>query len=106
MPVVGGTVAVNRDANPHAVLSEQFAELFIKQDTVGVNPQIEAADTVQCSLELGDNPSQPGPASRGSPPCRTTCTPSSRCDLACSAMRSAVCEITSSEIAKGRPCQL
>ena len=48
MPIVGGPVTVKRDADLDAVLGEEFAQIFGKQDTVGVDPQIQSGHAKEC----------------------------------------------------------
>ncbi|MGX1368887.1 hypothetical protein RKD19_004246 [Streptomyces canus] len=47
MQIVGGAVAVEGDTDLDVVLGEQFAELLVEGDTVGVDAQIEGADAGQ-----------------------------------------------------------
>ena len=75
MAVVGDPVPIHRDADLDALLGEKLTELFVKQDAVGVDPQVKAAGPGQRRAELKGDPPEPGrPASNGSPPCSTTCT--------------------------------
>ena len=43
MPVVGGPVTVEGDADFDVMLSEKLAELLAQQDAVGVDPQVQVA---------------------------------------------------------------
>ena len=106
MAVIRDPVTVDGDTDLDPVLGEQLAEILIEQDAVRMDPQVEAAYPTQRRMKLRDNPLQPATAaSRGSPPCSTTCTMPSPCAAAYSAMRRAVREITSSEMALGRARQ-
>ena len=60
MPVIGGTVAVNGDADTHAVVGEKLAKRLIEEDAVCVDPQVEAAHTVQRRPKFRRNTPQPG----------------------------------------------
>ena len=62
MPVIGGTVTINRDADSHVMLSKKLAELFVKHDAIRVNPQIEPAYAVKGRLNFRDDPPQSRPA--------------------------------------------
>ena len=56
MAVIRGPVTVEGDADLHPVLGEELAETLVQQDTVGMDPQIEAADALQRCLQLRDDP--------------------------------------------------
>ena len=76
MPVVGGPVTVDGNADLDLMLSEKFAERLAQQHTVGVDPQVQAAGAIGSAARSAAmiRRSRAGPASKGSPPCRTTCT--------------------------------
>ena len=63
MPVVSGPVTIYGDADLDVMLSEELAVLLAEQDAVGVDPQVQVAQAIQCFTEFGHDPAQPGRAS-------------------------------------------
>jgi hypothetical protein len=42
------------------MLPEEFAELLVEQDTIGVDPQVKERNIAQRGLKLSNHPPQPG----------------------------------------------
>ena len=107
MAVVGQPVAVDGDADFDTVFCEQLAELLVQPDTVRVDPQVEMAYAAERGVQRGNNSAHPaGPHQQRLAPVQDDLNGVESMRLACSAMRCAVREITSSEMAMGWPRQL
>ena len=62
MPVVGGPVAIEGDADLHTVPGEHLAERLAEQHAVGMDAHIQAACALGGRPQGGDDPLQPLPA--------------------------------------------